>query len=90
MSFEKFPLFPKREISTVHEENIDAEIITNVLNKMQSEGIEQSAVQEQPHELNPGQPRHEVHNVPRQLPKPGYAPTTFPDSTVPPKPQATM
>ena len=90
MSFEKFTLYTKKEVSPVDRGSDDGEIIANVLQHIKAEGVIQTEIPKQPHELDPGKPRHEVHNDPRQLPKPTYAYDVSPDSTVPPKPPKTL
>lgn len=88
MSFE-FKPFSKKEATPVERESNEAQIIANIIQKLKTEGINQTDVRKQPHELNPGQIRHEVHNDPRQLEKPEYNPNISPDSVIHPKPPAT-
>lgn len=91
MSFEFKPFTnTKKEGAAFEQGNDDTHIIANVLKELQTAGSNPIDVPKQPHELNPGQPRHEVHNDPRQIPKPEFTPDISPDAVVPKNPPSTM
>ncbi|MES2966442.1 MAG: hypothetical protein V4668_01490 [Patescibacteria group bacterium] len=86
MSFEfNFKSFTKKEVSQDDQEIKDAQIIANIKNELETEGIAPTEVFKIPKELHADEILHKVQNEPRM-----YEPEISPDSVIPPKPPQTL